>query len=224
MFFPDRIKAIGPKDRVLEVGPGGAPYPRADVLLELAFDDDAEARRQRGGTEGLASAAPLVHYDGGRFPFGDKEFDYVICSHVVEHVQDVDLLLSELSRVAARGYIEYPTIYYEYLYNFSVHLNFVKHRGGKLYHLAKNDTSFHDFMPVHRFFYRSLQMGHSQLVDAFKEIMFEGFEWEGRIEAVRASTLSDLTFDDNVVLEQPRPETQSKFATILGHAKRMLRV
>ena len=105
---------------MLEIGPGGSPHPRSDVLLERRFESEPEAEAQRGYTPKLRTTKPVVYYDGGRFPFADDEFNYVICSHVLEHAQDVDFFTSELFRVASRGYIEYPTVYYEYLYNFSV--------------------------------------------------------------------------------------------------------
>ena len=44
-----------------------------------------------------------------KLPFKDKEFDFVIASHVVEHVEDISYFLNELSRVGKRGYIEVPT-------------------------------------------------------------------------------------------------------------------
>ena len=43
-------------------------------------------------------------------PFKDKEFDFVIASHVIEHVKDVDIFLKELQRVSSKGYIELPSI------------------------------------------------------------------------------------------------------------------
>ena len=43
-------------------------------------------------------------------PFKDKEFDFVIASHVMEHVADVEYFINELERVSPRGYIELPTI------------------------------------------------------------------------------------------------------------------
>ena len=43
-------------------------------------------------------------------PFRDKEFDFVIASHVLEHVEDVDFFINELERVSTKGYIELPTI------------------------------------------------------------------------------------------------------------------
>ena len=44
-----------------------------------------------------------------KLPFKDKEFDFVISSHVMEHVEDVDFFISELQRIANKGYIEVPT-------------------------------------------------------------------------------------------------------------------
>jgi hypothetical protein len=44
-----------------------------------------------------------------RLPFKDKEFDFVIASHVIEHVEDFELFVKELERISSRGYIELPT-------------------------------------------------------------------------------------------------------------------
>ena len=40
-----------------------------------------------------------------KLPFKDKEFDFVIASHVAEHVDDISYFLNELSRVEKKGYI-----------------------------------------------------------------------------------------------------------------------
>ena len=42
-------------------------------------------------------------------PFKDKEFDFVIASHVIEHVEDFEFFIKELERVSSKGYIELPT-------------------------------------------------------------------------------------------------------------------
>lgn len=141
MFFPDRIQSICPGDRVLEVGPGGTPHRRADVFLEKEFATEHAAQGQRGYAPPLDTERPVVFYDGGRFPFRDGEFDYVICSHVIEHVGDVDQFVSELCRVAERGYLEFPTIYYEYLYDFPEHTNCVLLRNNILWWMPKQETS-----------------------------------------------------------------------------------
>ena len=44
-----------------------------------------------------------------KLPFKDKEFDFVIASHVAEHVEDISYFLNELSRIGKKGYIEVPT-------------------------------------------------------------------------------------------------------------------
>jgi len=44
-----------------------------------------------------------------KLPFKDKEFDFVIASHVIEHVEDFEFFISELERISSRGYIELPS-------------------------------------------------------------------------------------------------------------------
>ncbi|MDB3872051.1 class I SAM-dependent methyltransferase [Candidatus Pelagibacter sp.] len=44
-----------------------------------------------------------------KLPFKDKEFDFVVASHVMEHVEDVDFFIKELERVSKKGYVELPT-------------------------------------------------------------------------------------------------------------------
>ena len=58
------------------------------------------------------------HYQDKRFvklnekklPFKDKEFDFVVASHVMEHIKDVEFFIKELERVSKKGYIELPTM------------------------------------------------------------------------------------------------------------------
>ncbi len=42
-------------------------------------------------------------------PFTDNEFDFVVASHVIEHVKDPKKFITELERVSKKGYIELPT-------------------------------------------------------------------------------------------------------------------
>ena len=44
-----------------------------------------------------------------KLPFKDKEFDFVIASHVIEHVKDFEFFIKELERISSKGYIELPT-------------------------------------------------------------------------------------------------------------------
>ena len=51
----------------------------------------------------------FVKLDGNRLPFEDNHFDFVIASHVLEHVEDYKFFINELERVSSKGYIELPT-------------------------------------------------------------------------------------------------------------------
>ena len=99
---------IDPSDKVLDVGSGNIPFPLATHLADLSPDDDHYGR----------AGAPLKRIDGKPLYvcdienlncFADKEFDFVYCSHVLEHVRNPERACSELSRIGKRGYIETPT-------------------------------------------------------------------------------------------------------------------
>lgn len=196
MFFPELIKNIKSTDRVLEVGPGGSPHPRSDVFLEKVYANEETAVLQRGNASQLITNKKIVYYDGGKFPFADREFDYVICSHVLEHVEDLEYFLSELFRVASRGYIEYPTIYYEYMYNIPVHVNFLKMKDNTLVYMKKTATHLSEFAPVQTLLFESLGKGYTSLVDGLKNIMFEGFEWNKPFNLRETTLIRELTLED----------------------------
>lgn len=92
---------------VLEVGSGGNPYARANVLL-----DAYEVTGQRHWAP-LVSDRPTVLGFVESLPFKDKAFDFVIASHVLEHSSQPERFLAELQRVAKAGYIEVPDAFME---------------------------------------------------------------------------------------------------------------
>lgn len=185
MFFPDRIPRLASGHRVLEIGPGADPHPRSDVLLEIAFDDPAEYEKQFGHGRVLNTDKQVVFYDGHLFPFKDAEFDYVICSHVLEHVPDVEAFLGEVFRVAKRGYFEYPLCYYDYLYNIGAHVNYLKYDNGTLRFMKKSDSPLDAFKPVQALLFQSLNKGYSRTLNDLLPWIMEGFEWEGPFPAER---------------------------------------
>lgn len=194
MFFPELMTAIHSEDKVLEIGPGSTPNSRSNAFLELSFDSNENKVAQRGGALSDANfkGRPVYNYQGGKFPFEDDQFDYAICSHVIEHVEHPSSFLSEVFRVAGgRGYLEYPLITYEYLYNFDVHLHFVKYdfTARVLKYLPKKDTPFAQFSEVSALFNRMLEFGWDDLVAANKKLFFEGFEFEQPFMIKKASEM-----------------------------------
>ncbi len=52
----------------------------------------------------------FVQLNDKKLPFKDNEFDFIIASHVLEHVEDPIFFLNEIQRVSSKGgYIEVPT-------------------------------------------------------------------------------------------------------------------
>ena len=198
MFFPTRLKSIGSGDRVLEIGPGGTPHPRADVLLEKAFDSGAEAEEQRGFAPPLATAKQVVYYEGGTFPFPDKAFDYVICSHVLEHIpaDELNQFVAELMRVASRGYLEFPTIYYDFIYNIPKHVTLLFHEpvGNTIYYMPKERWGLSHVAAVQAFFLKSTFSGYTSLIRDLQDFMFHGFEWTDEIRLEPATNITQLTY------------------------------
>ena len=92
---------------VLDVGSGDGPTPAADVLCDRFVGDDAER------TAPLKMDRPFVSGDVQDLPFVDRAFDFVYCSHLLEHTTDPGRAISELQRVAGGGYIEVPSEYLE---------------------------------------------------------------------------------------------------------------
>ena len=51
----------------------------------------------------------FIKLESKHLPFKDDQFDFVIASHVMEHVEDLKFFIKELERVSKKGYIELPT-------------------------------------------------------------------------------------------------------------------
>ena len=117
---------VDKKALVLDVGSGGNPYPRANVLLD-AYEDTVERYHLP-----LIKDRPLVYGVAEKMPFKDKAFDFVIASHILEHTADPEAFISELMRVGKAGYIETPDALFERLNPFRFHRLEVTDIEGKL--------------------------------------------------------------------------------------------
>jgi hypothetical protein len=107
--------ALSESANVLDVGGGGAPFPRATHVLDaISFDD-----RGRCCANLLEDVIPARFTrdtwrqadvcDRKPWPYANKSFDYVTCSHLLEDIRDPIWVCSELQRVAKAGYIEVPS-------------------------------------------------------------------------------------------------------------------
>lgn len=103
---------IRPGDRVLDIGGAEEVFPRANVVLDIV--------PYEGRSPGTLTDEPEQFTADSWFvtdicspeiwqKFGDKEFDFVLCSHTLEDIRDPITVCREMNRVAKRGYIECPS-------------------------------------------------------------------------------------------------------------------
>ncbi len=97
-------QAEGP---VVEVGPGSAPLPWADVYVD---DNQLNLDRIEGKETCLASVESLPADWTGKF-------GYSYCAHCLEHVADPLKAAAELSRVSKRGVVVCPNMGKDFLFN-----------------------------------------------------------------------------------------------------------
>lgn len=98
--------------RVLDVGGWYRPFRLATHVMDLM--PHATRRTQEPvdpGNEERFTASTWVIHDAcvAPWPFPDKFFDFVFCSHLLEDVRDPLTVCREMSRVARAGYVETPS-------------------------------------------------------------------------------------------------------------------
>ena len=83
--------------KVLDIGCGYRAHKNATVIADVQDFSN------------LYKGKKFVQIQGKNLPFKDKEFDYVIASHVIEHVEDFQFFIKEIERISSKGYIELPS-------------------------------------------------------------------------------------------------------------------
>ena len=83
--------------KILDIGCGYRAHKRASVIADIKdFSNFYENKN-------------FIQITEKKLPFKDKEFDFVIASHVIEHVDDFEFFIKELERISSKGYIELPS-------------------------------------------------------------------------------------------------------------------
>ncbi len=86
-----------PSWKILDIGCGYRAHKKANIIADQkdlsAFYPDKK----------------FIKINEKKLPFKDKEFDFVIASHVIEHVEDFQFFISEIERISNKGYIELPS-------------------------------------------------------------------------------------------------------------------
>ena len=117
-----------------------------------------------------------------KLPFKDKEFDFIIASHVIEHVDDISYFLNELTRIGKKGYIEVPTRLEDNLV--------FENKKAHLWHLVfddvKNKIIFSDKI---QYFEPIFSIGTiKKFNEYFRESLVIELFWDGTIEFEKSNS------------------------------------
>jgi hypothetical protein len=166
--------SIHENDLVVEIGGGAHPYFRSDVLLDK-FLSDPQFNFQRGDSD-LAIDRPFIHFDGIHTPFLDQQCNYIMLSHVIEHipVEEIHDFIRELNRIGQAGYIEAPSILFEHMAEVPAHMWFVLCKDQCLYLAPRTNTPYQRWL-------RPVLDSMGMLIEDLNEIFFTGMEWHGQI-------------------------------------------
>jgi SAM-dependent methyltransferase len=171
------------RHRVLEVGGGHNPNPRSNVVVDKFVDTNYH----RSGNIKVLQNQEFIQADGENLPFKDGEFDYVICNHVLEHVEDPIRFLKEQSRVANEGYIEVPSLLGEYLAPKESHPWLILEIDEKLVMVEKSKVNFkvsHDFGEMFLHFLPSKSIGFKIVERTYGDLMTIRYEWKDSAECI----------------------------------------
>ena len=96
------VRGLGHVGRALDVGCGDGRLTAELGAAELTAADVSAVALERARSR-LPQARLVELEPDAPLPFGDGEFELVLCLETVEHVRDLQLFLSELRRVLSPG-------------------------------------------------------------------------------------------------------------------------
>ena len=153
-----------PNWKILDIGCGYTAHKKANIICDV--QDLSEYYKGRD----------FVKLEDKTLPFKDKEFDFVITSHVIEHVEDVNFFIKELQRISSKGYIELPTMLEDNLV--------FENKNDHLWHMEFDDVN-HQLLIRKRIQYLEPVLTVSvakKLAQYFRQSLILELFWENSIE------------------------------------------
>ena len=160
----EKILSENPDWKILDIGCGYGANKYATTICDIL--DLSQHYKNKS----------FIKINDKKLPFKDKEFDFVIASHVAEHVEDVSYFLNELSRIGKKGYIEVPTRLEDNLV--------FENKKAHIWHLVFDDVNNQiNISKKQQYLEPVLTVGTiKKLNEYFRESLVIELSWEGSIK------------------------------------------
>ena len=163
--------------KVAEIGCGDKPdnwHPRANLLMDILPEEKIPKEGlEKHGAEYVSTSIT----DMSKIP--DKSIDFLFCNHLLEHIDDIGKALSELVRVAKRGYIECPTKFAETMFGWPDGHVWVIESDGECLIIERNKV----LQPFGNYFHNLLE--HEEKFQGYywknQRLFFNGLFWKDKI-------------------------------------------
>lgn len=207
-FFLRKLRHPIPREGlVLDVGSGGDPHPRADVVVDRVIEGNAQR------TIAFRNHGQVVLADIAALPFREKAFVYVLCSHVLEHVEDHALAAAELSRVGRKGYVETPSDVHEYMFPIGWHRWTVQADRHTLVFKAKESPFLNESLGA---YFRSKWGRDKSFIWAHTDELFVQHHWTDRLDVkVEGKPAWHLADEPSIMGDAPRDSMLKRAAYLL---------
>tara|TARA_Y100000816_G_scaffold211549_1_gene157177 strand:+ start:1113 stop:1769 length:657 start_codon:yes stop_codon:yes gene_type:complete len=84
--------------KILDLGCGTNKYKKYFIRSNEFIGIDIKE-----GGRGMIDKEPDIFYDGKKIPFDNESFDVIICTEVLEHVENFNLVVKEIYRSLKKG-------------------------------------------------------------------------------------------------------------------------
>ena len=182
---------------VVDLASSNAGWKYADVFTDVNDHSEYYEKKYNG-------VKKFIKCDVENTPFNDKEFDFVIASHILEHVEEPFKFCNEMTRIGKRGYIEVPTPLWDNLVDGP---NFVKygHKWWVTFDDANNNIVINRKMNVVNKFLSIKE--HNTHMMFFRDSIITCLYWEDNIPIKKGDGIYNyndnrdlnLVFDSNKI-------------------------
>ncbi len=154
--------------KIIDVGCKTSAWEEATTVLDLNDYSNHYAN--------LNPPKQFIQGDACQTDFEDNQFDFVIASHIIEHIPEPDKFLGELSRIAKAGYIEFPSPLFDNL----IRGNETEHKWFVIFDDITQTINFYPKVQILSAMFTAREAGFLESI--FPNNLTTAVYWEGSIE------------------------------------------